>query len=240
MRIGVLEADHVPQRYRTIAGGYGDMFRSMVETADPTVDVVVYDAVHGPLPASPHECDGWMLTGSAASVYDQAPWIDDLSELVRVLDAARAPLVGVCFGHQLLAHALGGRTEKAEVGWGVGALPMEITGGPAWMEPPLQTARLLYSHQDQVTALPPDAVVLASADHCPVAMFSVGSHLVGLQAHPEFGVPYLRALLEDRVDPIGAEPTAAALRSLDEPTDEAVVARWLVAFLRRAAAETRP
>jgi GMP synthase-like glutamine amidotransferase len=239
LRIGVLEADHVGPRYRAIAGGYGDMFTAMVARADPTAEVVVHDAVHGPLPERPGACDAWLCTGAAASVYDAAPWIDGLSDFVRAVHAAEVPLVGICFGHQLLAHALGGRTERAATGWGVGAPPMEVVAQEPWMVPPLATATLLYSHQDQVVALPPGATVLAVAAHCPVAMFTVGDHALGVQAHPEFATPYLRALLADRVDPIGEAATAAALRSLDRPTDEATVARWILEFVRSRVLDDR-
>lgn len=232
LRIGVLDADHVGERYLSIAGSYGDMFRAMIATAEPTAEVEVHDVLDGPIPADPHQCDAWMITGSAASVYDAAPWIEALSDFVRALHEAAVPTVGVCFGHQLLAHALGGRTEPAASGWGVGALPMDIIAVEAWMDPPLTTATLLYSHQDQVTALPPGAQVLASAAHCPVAMYAVGDDLLGIQAHPEFGTAYLRALLEDRVDPIGEAETAAAIASLEQERHDEVIARWLLQFIR--------
>jgi len=234
MRIGLLECDHVRTRHRAIAGDYGDMFRAMVAAVDPATEVVGYDVRDGVLPDRPDACDGWLITGSSASVYDDEPWIASLAEFLRAVHAERAPCVGVCFGHQLLAHALGGRTERAD-GWGVGALPMTVVQPESWMEPPLSAATLLYSHQDQVTELPPDGRVLAAADHCPVAMLAIGDDLIGMQAHPEFGAAYVRALLEDRVDRIGQADTDAALATLRGPTDEHTVARWILGFLRSRA-----
>jgi GMP synthase-like glutamine amidotransferase len=235
VRIGVLECDHVADRYRAIAGDYGDMFTTMVATADPLAEVAVFDARAGSLPATPDECDGWLCTGSSASVYDDEPWIDALAAFVRSVHAARVPFVGICFGHQLIAHALGGRTERATGGWGAGAIAMALTAEPSWMTPPLRSATLLYSHQDQVTALPPGGRVLGSAPHCPVAMLAVDEDIIGLQAHPEFDADYLRGLLVDRVDRIGEAGTAIALGSLEQPTDEAVVAGWILAFVRARA-----
>jgi GMP synthase-like glutamine amidotransferase len=232
VRIGVLEADHVADKYRAIAGDYSDMFGAMVAAADPEAEVVFYDARGGVRPSRPDECDAWLCTGSSASVYDDEPWIEALAELVRAIHAARVPFVGICFGHQLIAHALGGRTERATVGWGTGAVPMDIRERADWMAPPLASARLLYSHQDQVTELPPGGRVLGSAPHCPVAMLAVDDDVIGIQAHPEFGTPYLRALLVDRVDRIGEAGTALALESLAQPTDEQAVARWILAFVR--------
>ena len=236
MRIGLLECDHVRERYRPIDGDYVDMFRRMVREVDPGVELVVYDARGGTLASGPHECDAWMLTGSSASVYDDEPWIDELTGFVRDLHRTAAPTVGICFGHQLLAHALGGRTERAATGWGVGAVPMSVTAPEAWMDPPLTAATLLYSHQDQVTALPPGGRVLATAPHCPVAMLAVGHDAIGVQAHPEFRADYVRALLDDRVDRIGEARTAEAIASLAVPTDERTVAGWLLGFLHRRVA----
>lgn len=237
MRLGLLDCHHMPERYRPIAGTYTDMFRAMVAAVDPAIEVVGYDARSGELPHHALECDAWLLSGSSASVYDDEPWIAALSDLVRDLHVAHAPTVGVCFGHQLLAHALGGRTERAVGGWGVGALTMAITDAPDWMDPPLAEATLLYSHQDQVAALPPGARVLATADHCPVAMLAIGDDAVGIQAHPELGRPYVEALLHDRVERIGAAGTAAAIETLAQPTHERLVATWLLQFLRQRVAE---
>jgi GMP synthase-like glutamine amidotransferase len=230
VRIGVLECDHVVDRYQGIAGDYGDMFEAMVGAQDPDAEVVRYDARSGVLPSRPGECEAWLCTGSSASVYDDGAWIGTLAAFVREVHAARVPFVGICFGHQLVAHALGGRTERAATGWGVGALPMQIVADEGWMIPPLAAATLLYSHQDQVIELPPGGRVLGSAAHCPVAMLAVDD-VIGIQAHPEFSATYLRALLADRVDRIGEAATTAALASLDRPTDEAAVAGWILGFV---------
>lgn len=241
MRIGLLECDHVAERYLPIAGDYSHMFTAMVADADPDADVVVYDVHRSVLPVSPDACDAWLCTGSSASVYDDEPWIEALAGFVRDVHDAHVPFVGVCFGHQLIAHALGGRTERARSGWGAGAVRTEITDRAPWMQPPLPAVTLLYSHQDQVTQLPPGGHVLATARHCPVAMLAVGPDVIGVQAHPEFGAAYIRALLEDRVDRIGEEGTAAALASLAQPTDERAVAQWIASFVRaRVPDQDRP
>jgi len=232
MRVGILLCDHVLERYLPIAGDYIDMFTAMVAEAHPGAEVVPYDAVRGQLPAAPNECDAWICTGSSASVYDEEPWITALSSFVRAVHDGGVPLVGICFGHQLIAHALGGRTTRAEVGWGVGSIPMDIVANQPWMTPPLPTVTLLYSHQDQVTELPPGGAVLAATPNCPIAMFGLGDDILGIQAHPELGAPYVRALLVDRIDRIGEAGTAAALTSLAQPIDERTMARWIGEFLR--------
>jgi GMP synthase-like glutamine amidotransferase len=229
LRVGLLECDHVDDRFRSIAGDYADMFASLL----PDVDLVPYDVCNGTLPATPDECDGWVATGSRHSVYDDLGWITALSGFVRSVPDAGAPYVGICFGHQLLAHALGGRTERASA-WGAGAHRMEVFDAEAWMDPRTGAATLLYMHQDQVAALPEGTVVLGRTDHCPVAMLQVGRAMLGMQAHPEFPPEYLEALLDARAERIGAERTASARRSLASPTDAGVIARWIVRFLEEA------
>lgn len=221
MRIGLLECDHVDDRFRAIDGDYTDMFAALLD-----VDLVPYDAVNGVLPSSPDECDGWLAGGSRFSVYDDAPWIHALSGFVRDVRDAGAPFVGICFGHQLLAHSLGGRTEKASVGWGAGAID-------TWMNPTQSDALLLYMHHDQVIALPDGAKVLGHTDHCPIAMLRVGP-MLGVQAHPEFSVDFVGALLDARVDRIGPDATARAKASLErvgDAKDADMLGRWIVRFL---------
>lgn len=224
-RIGLLECDHVDDRFRSIAGDYLDMFAVLL----PHLDLVPYDACNGRLPSSPDDCDGWVATGSRRSVYDDEPWIHALSGFVRSIREAGAPYAGICFGHQLLAHALGGRTARAGSGWGAGAHDMAVRD----REP--HTVRLLYMHGDQVADVPEDGVVLGKTDHCPVAMLQVGSSMLGMQAHPEFPPAYLEALLDVRVGRIGEEKTAAARASLEGPLDAAVAARWIASNLSHGA-----
>ena len=220
MRVGLLECDHVADRWRDIDGDYSDMFEALLD-----IELVHYDAVNGALPGRPDECDGWLATGSRFSVYDNDEWIARLRGFVRDVQAASVPYVGICFGHQLLAHSIGGRTEKASVGWGVGAID-------TWMEPRQADALLLYMHQDQVVALPDGAVVLGRTDHCPFAMLQVGP-MLGIQAHPEFSPAYVDVLLDARAERIGPDLTALAKASLErigDAKDAQIVGRWIVDF----------
>ena len=234
LRLGLLECDHVAERLTPIAGDYRDMFAALLAPVLPDVELVAYDACAGELPVRSDECDAWLATGSRFSAYDDLPWIHALGGFLRDVQASSAPFVGVCFGHQLLAQALGGKVEQAAGGWGAGAHALEVAGTAAWMDPPTRTMSLLFMHQDQVTALPPGGEVVARTDHCPVAMFTVGPTMLGIQAHPEFEAPFVAALLAARTDRIGAEKTATARASLAQPTDAGLAARWLARFLRAA------
>lgn len=233
MRIGLLECDHVDERYRHLSGDYGDMFTAMF-AATPEVELVRYDVVNGELPVSPAECDGWLATGSRKSAYDDDEWIHRTAGFIRAAAATDAPFVGICFGHQLLAHALEGTVARAPGGWGAGIHAVEVAQKEPWMDPFRSDARLHFMHRDQVARLPAGAEVLWSAEHCPVAAFTVGDTMLGIQAHPEFTVAYAEALLTDRTDRIGGDKAGAALRSLATPTDEAVVTQWIVNFLQGA------
>ena len=212
-RIGILECDHVDDRYASIGGDFVDMFAALL----PTLDLVRYDVINGAVPSSPDECDGWLATGSRHSVYEDLDWIAATGAFVEKVHADGVPLVGICFGHQLLAHVTGGRTAKA-AGWGVGA--HDLTSGG--------TARLLYMHQDQVVSLPDDGTLVASTDHCPNAVIRVGDSMLGIQAHPEFPGEYVEALLHAREERIGHDVVEAALASLDARRDEDVAAGWIL------------
>jgi GMP synthase-like glutamine amidotransferase len=225
VRLGFLECDHVDDRYRAIDGDYSDMFSGLLE-----VELVPYDVVNGVLPTSVDECDGWLVGGSRFSVYDNIAWIHALTDFVREIRDADKPYVGICFGHQLLAHSTGGRTEKAASGWGVGAID-------TWLNPTQSDALLLYMHQDQVVDLPEGAKVLGHTEHCPVAMLRVGS-MLGVQAHPEFSVEYVEALLDTRVDRIGPDAAARAKHSLErvgDANDAHLLGQWIVTFLEEHA-----
>ncbi|HYD10527.1 MAG TPA: hypothetical protein VEA78_10520, partial [Acidimicrobiales bacterium] len=224
VRLGLLECDHVDDRFRGIGGDYRDMFAALL----PWADLVPYDVIDDQHPTTADECDGWVVTGSRYSVYDRMPWLDRLHGFVRDIRASERPYLGICFGHQLLAHATGGRTAKADVGWGVGAHVATFADDT---DLPVDSARLLYLHQDQVVETPDNSVVLATTDHCPVAAIQVDDRMLGIQAHPEFSADYLAALLRARVDWIGADDVDAALRSLDAPRDEAAIAAWVHRFL---------
>jgi GMP synthase-like glutamine amidotransferase len=231
MHIALLGCDDVPERFRHIAGGYRDMFEALLRPAVPDLELEWFDVVQGELPASADTCDAYVCTGSRYSVYEDREWIAKLKDYVRRLHDARKPFVGVCFGHQMLAEALGGEVKPAEQGWGVGVHAMRITQQEPWMQPQRTDCRLQYMHADQVQSLPPESVVLAAARHCPVAMFRVGEHMLGIEGHPEFPAPYVEALVQSRRERIGEERSQAAIASLREETDHPVVARWISNFL---------
>jgi GMP synthase-like glutamine amidotransferase len=232
MKIGLLECDHVAERFRHIAGDYRQMFANLLKRYAPNLSLIPFDICNGQWPASLNACDAYICTGSRYSVYDDLDWIPSLKIFIRELHDAHQPFIGICFGHQMLADALGGTVGRSDQGWGVGVREIEIARSEAWMEPQQSHFRLQFMHQDEVGRLPENGVLLGQSDHCPVAMFRVGDRMLGIQAHPEFSKAYSQALLLDRIDRIGAELARTALASLDRGTDEDLIMRWIKEFLQ--------
>jgi len=232
MHIGILQCDHVWSQHRPIAGEYADMFIDLFADHCPELTFEVYDVIDGQYPASFEECDGYLLTGSKHGAYEDEPWIHQLKDYVRELHAAGGKTVGICFGHQLLAEALGGKVVKSEKGWGVGVHEVQVFEKKPWMEPQLDAYFLNVCHQDQVVALPPGAQCLAGNDHCPNALFALDERCLGMQAHPEIRTPYLEAVMAQRVSDMGAAVVERAKESLacDVRPYVKVAAHWISHF----------
>jgi GMP synthase-like glutamine amidotransferase len=229
VHIGLLECDDVVGRFPEIAGGYREMFAALL----PQARFAYYEAHRGELPRAPNECQAWLCTGSKYSVYEPHPWIERLSAFTRDVRDADQPFVGICFGHQMLAHALGGVVTKSPYGWGVGVLKVDILEHEPWMQPPLREVRMHHMHQDHVERLPHGAIVLGRSDHCEIGMFRIGERMLGIEGHPEFTVPFSAALIRARREHIGALRADEALASLSQPTNAALVAKWISGFLKR-------
>ena len=227
MKIGLLECDDVVGRFPEVKGGYREMFATLL----PGFAFRYYEAHRGQLPGSGEECDAWLCTGSKYSVYGGTRWIADLAAFIR---SVNKPYVGICFGHQMLAHAMGGEVAKAKQGWGVGVLPLEVLKREAWMDPPAASVRIQHMHQDQVQRLPKGSVLLCRSPHCEVGMFRVGETRLGIEGHPEFTVEYGAALINARRKSIGEDGARRALDSLKEKSDGPVIGRWIERFLKRA------
>ena len=241
MKIGILETGEVHPDLKARHGDYPAMFERLLAAVDPRLEFATVRVVAGEMPAAPGQADAWLVTGSRHGVYDDLPWIAPLKAFLRDCVAARVPVVGICFGHQILAEALGGRAAKSDKGWGLGVQDYELVARPGWMEELPERFAVGALHQDQVVALPPDATVLARSPHCAYAALAYGDpespDAITLQPHPEFGPEFLDELLALRAGTVfPAEAAGAARASLARPVESAAWAGLIVAFLHRAAA----
>lgn len=224
MKVAILETGHPPGKLAESFGNYPKMFREMLGHG---FDVETVDILAGELPSGPDADRAYLITGSPASVYEPLPWIGPLEEFIR--SAATSKMVGICFGHQLMAQALGGRVEKSKKGWGTGLHRYAVARREDWMDS-VDSIAVPASHQDQVVVQPPQTAIIASSDFTPIAGLAWTERpAVSLQFHPEFSPAFAKALIERRHE-IVPDPDRAIL-SLDAPNDNARVGSWIRRFL---------
>ena len=225
-RIAILETGTPPPALAARHGDYPAMFRALLGEG---FAFETFDVQAGQWPEA-EAFDAAIITGSAAGVYEDAPWIADLLDWIRSA-RGRTRLVGVCFGHQAMAQALGGRVEKSDRGWGVGLHRYEVVSPEPWMSPATSAVAIPASHQDQVVEKPAEARVLLRSDFTPFAGLAWGEDAISFQAHPEFTPAFatdLTAGRHDRIDPALVE---RAVDSLKAPDDRALVGRWVGRFI---------
>lgn len=231
MKIGILQCDDVADELQAEFGNYPAMFEAMLGEAAPNFQFVTYRVVSGEFPDSIHDCDGYITTGSRYGVNDDSPWVDELETFVADLDRSEKKFVGICFGHQMLAKALGGKVVQSDRGWAVGISFNQIAVQKDWMNPDQQKLNLVVSHHDQVSQLPQGIEVLASSDFCPYYMLQYGNHMMSVQGHPEFSKAYSSALMDKRANLIPAARIREGKASLQEEVHDVLMMRWIVNFL---------
>lgn len=231
MKLGILRTDAVRPELKPEYGEYPDMFIALLRHLDPNLEYAVYDVELGQYPVDIDEVDAYLITGSKSSVYEDKPWIIELMEFVRELNRRHKKLLGFCFGHQLVAQALGGKTERSAKGWGVGLHTHRFTTVPSWHDQGDVDLNILVSHQDQVVAVPDSARVLAGSEFCENAVCQIGDHILTFQGHPEFVPQYSRELLSIRRERIGEAAYAAGVSSLSGIAQGQRVGSWVLNFL---------
>jgi GMP synthase-like glutamine amidotransferase len=223
MKVAVLETGRPPGDLAEEHGDYPSMFGELL---GPAFEIESFDVQAGefPQPAAHH---AYMITGSPAGVYEDLPWIEPLEEFIRSADGAK--MVGICFGHQVMAEALGGHVEKSDKGWGAGLHTYTVVRSEPWIDS-AGTIAVPASHQDQVVRQPPNTEVVAASDFTPFAALAwTDRPAISFQFHPEFSPAFAKALIEKRYDAV-PNPDAA-IASLDAPNDSARVGRWIRNFL---------
>lgn len=226
MKIGILQTGLAPETLAAELGDYPDMFARLLRGHD--FSFTTYRVVEGQFPASVTECDGWLITGSRHGVYEDHPWIPPLEQFIRDSFAAHVPVVGICFGHQIVAQAMGGKVERYPEGWAVGATDYDFGA---------KTMRLNAWHRDQVIVAPPSAKVIATNEFCANAALLYGTQALTVQAHPEFRPEFVDGLMKTRGK--GLVPDDLMTKASDRlalALDDQTMADQIAAFFKQARA----
>lgn len=236
--LGILEAGRPPEPLADKYRSYPDMIADLIKTSAPKQwSFRSYAVLDSDLPAAPDECDAWLISGSKFGAYEDLDWIHALEEFLRQAFATAVPIIGICFGHQILAQALGGRVIKSDKGWGLGASSYRWTEKkPDWLaKTPLADREqfvIQALHQDQVIEIPEGASIIARNDFCPVAALAYGDRAISFQGHPEFSADYVADLIEVRRGTVWDDTIAdKALKSLDVALDRDEIGAGIVQFL---------
>ncbi|MDO9637960.1 MAG: type 1 glutamine amidotransferase [Pseudotabrizicola sp.] len=222
MLIGILQTGLAPDALAPAMGDYPDMFARLLDGHGFAFRT--FPVVNGVFPGGVHDCDGWLITGSKHGAYEDHPWIPPLEDFIRQAFAARVPVVGICFGHQIIAQAMGGRVEKYAGGWSVGPTEYDFDG---------QTLTLNAWHQDQVVKRPEGATVIASNGFCENAALLYDDRALTIQAHPEFQADFVDGLMKTRAIGVVPDPLLqTAATKLGTPLDDTSVAARIAAFFK--------
>jgi GMP synthase-like glutamine amidotransferase len=231
MKITIIETGHVPEPLRPQFGNYPDMFKAMFDATGHDFTYEVVRPLEGGGYPSIEALEGVAITGSPAGVYEDHPWLPPLRDFVRAVQAARVPMLGICFGHQIIADALGGVVRKSEKGWGVGRHRYAVVARPDFMADAPDYFSIACSHQDQVIEAPEGAQVILSTPFTPNAgLYYASGRTLTFQPHPEFSEDYARELAVMRKAVLGDEVLNICLKSFDIPSNSGALSKYIADF----------
>jgi GMP synthase-like glutamine amidotransferase len=232
MRLCTVICGHVPEPARHLVPDYGACFESLLGPHLPGATFSQVAVLDGERIEDIGAYDVYVFTGSPAGVYEDMAWIKYAEQLVRDVVGAGKCVLGICFGHQLVAQALGGRVEKSDKGWGMGVHTVKLVDREPWMRAGAEDGfvNVIVSHQDQVVTPPDGAKILISTDFCPVGMMRVGDRVLTLQGHPEMQIGIVDTILEMRRERVGDAVYSSGKASLNLQLDHDLIGSWLAAF----------
>lgn len=213
--INILLCDTFPGRLPDFIPNYESLFMDLFASIGEHVSYRIFQTWQGELPSTVTPDELYLVPGSLDSAYDDKPWIVALVNWIERAYCSGAKLMGVCFGHQVIARALGGEVKKYDGGFGAGLRASHVMDEQMKTYFPDGKMCLLYSHHDQVTVLPQGATLCATSDFCRNESYRIGNQVVTFQGHPEFTVAYSRHLLLNCCDDIDLSVRLNALKSLE-------------------------
>lgn len=210
---------------------YNSMIEDLFNSVHPNIKYEFYEAFARDLPDTIEEDAIYLIPGSRYEAYSDTPWLNELRHFIEELHDEKAKMIGICFGHQLIADTLGGLVEKAVVGNGLGVRDAEICESKFEREFPEKQVCLYNYHEDQVVILPSKAKIFAKSTFCPIEAYTIENHIICTQGHPEFDVSYMRFLIRNHCTNISEITRMKALKSLKKDTNGKEMASFMLKFL---------
>jgi GMP synthase-like glutamine amidotransferase len=232
LKIGILECGTPREILAARHGTYADWFERMLrKNAEMPIRFSRYAVYKNEFPALASDCQCWIITGSSSSVLDETDWMTKLKDFIQHV-ALQQKVIGVCFGHQLIAETYGGKVEPSPHGWGVGVHRYEVAKRSLAEVPTTPALSLIASHQDWVARAPDQAVVLGGNSFCPIGMMRLGENILTIQLHPEMTPEFSNELYASRAEILGQKQVKAAIQSLQQPIDDAQMGHWFRNFAK--------
>ncbi len=229
LKIAILKTDTMRPELKNRFGDHDQLFIKLFNQIEHSLTFETFPIIDNNFHLPSFDYDGYLITGSSHSAYEDLPWIKQLRAFIKELDEKKLKTLGICFGHQILWDTLGGKVIRSPKGYGLGVYET-FSQNTANLDPGLSSYKLLYSHQDQVVAIPEDAKVIAGHDFCPFSSVKKGQHIITWQGHPEFNPEIVLDIANYKKDTIPTDTYQKTLSSLEEATDHLTVATWMRDF----------
>ena len=218
--------DNLNNRHKTSP----ERFINLLKPSLPEAKWTTVHCLEDKLPDDANGFDAYLITGGRYSVFEDLDWQHKLFDFIQQIYNKNIPLLGICYGHQAIAHALGGHVERFDNGWGVGVTTVNVIDQPAWLLPMAEKIYLLAMHQDQVTTIPTEAIRFLDSHFCHNSGFYIDDRVLAIQQHPEFTSELCRDLIVRRKERIGKQ-YKPALQSLDIQHQGEYVGQWMANFI---------